>query len=234
VSDAERLEELLEKDRWIDRLRAQREHLAEAEDLATVETELRALAARLAVVDEQRRTARDEFESAEDRATSLRRRRDELAARLDTPLPARDAAAVQDELAKVTVRLDDAEDVEVGALLALEPLEEETKSIRAEASPLAARRKALQESLVELRANLDDELVHHRQQRVAVREALGEPLGSRYDRALQQAGVSGAARVDQGRCDGCRVGLPPADVDRWRTGGAIMDCPHCGRLLLPC
>jgi predicted nucleic acid-binding Zn-ribbon protein len=48
-------------------------------------------------------------------------------------------------------------------------------------------------------------------------------------------GTSGAALVVEGRCDGCRLALSPLDFDRFKAQApeTFMDCPECGRLLLP-
>jgi predicted nucleic acid-binding Zn-ribbon protein len=60
-------------------------------------------------------------------------------------------------------------------------------------------------------------------------------LFKRYNAALARVGTSGAANVIEGRCDGCRIALSPLDLDRWKSQApdAFMDCPECGRLLLP-
>jgi hypothetical protein len=86
-----------------------------------------------------------------------------------------------------------------------------------------------------LRATLDEELVSLRGARHERAAALSPELLARYDAALVRVGTSGAAQVDAGRCDGCRIALPPLDVDRWKSQltGTFMPCPECGRLLLP-
>ena len=65
--------------------------------------------------------------------------------------------------------------------------------------------------------------------------AVSPELLARYDAAFARVGTSGAAQVDAGRCDGCRIALSPLDVDRWKgqAEGSLMNCPECGRLLLP-
>ncbi|MGH9019887.1 MAG: C4-type zinc ribbon domain-containing protein, partial [Acidimicrobiales bacterium] len=66
-------------------------------------------------------------------------------------------------------------------------------------------------------------------------DAVPPALRGRYDDALARVGGSGAAQVDAGRCDGCRIALSPLDLDRWRVApeGSFPPCPSCGRLLLP-
>jgi predicted nucleic acid-binding Zn-ribbon protein len=60
-------------------------------------------------------------------------------------------------------------------------------------------------------------------------------MRARYDVAMTRAGTSGAAQVVEGRCEGCRLALAPLDYDHFKAQApdTFMDCPECGRLLLP-
>lgn len=237
MSELETLARLRDADRWLDRLKAQRDHLPELAELDEVEHQLRVLADRLRDVEADRRPTREAFQAAVDRAESLRQRRRDLEARLGTASgPGRDLAAMSAELDRLVQSLSEAEDSEVALLLELEPLEELTAEIKGTAQPLVARRAELQAAVRDLRASLDDELAHRREERQRLARELPAALFTRYESALTRAGVSGAAGLDGTRCDGCRVALSPADVDRFKAAGEgqFMDCPHCGRLLLSC
>ena len=231
------LRDLMEADRWIDRVRQHREHLAESAELLEVETALRTLASRLQAIEAERRPARDAFNEAADRAELLRHRRTDLEEKLlHATAPARELTALQGELERVVAALDDAEDREISFLLALEPLDEVAAAIRLEAQPMAKRRQELQESVSSLRTSLEEELVGLRESRELVASRVVGPLRSRYDAALARSGVSGAARVESGRCDGCRIELSPLDASRNKslTPDTFLDCPECGRILLTC
>ena len=127
------------------------------------------------------------------------------------------------------------EDRELEYLVALEPLEANVNAVKERAQPLVARRTELQGSILELQATLDEELDALREQRRERSSVLSGELLARYDAAMVRAGTAGAAQVDIGRCDGCRIALSPLDVDRWKglPEGTFMACPECGRLLLP-
>lgn len=235
MSAADALGALCESDRWIDKVTAQYGKPAELDELARVEGELRALAERIRALDAERAPVQAAFGAATERAASLRQRRRHLDEQLGAATaPARDLAAMQTELEKVTAALSSAEDEEVAGLLALEPLDEAEKEVRASAQPLAARRQELRDLIAGLKASGEEEVAHLRAQRAERAAALPAPLLARYERALAHAGVSGAAHVVDGRCDGCRVTLPAVDVARARAlpDGEFADCPHCGRLLL--
>ena len=50
----------------------------------------------------------------------------------------------------------------------------------------------------------------------------------------QNAGGVGAARLYQRRCEGCRLELPPSDINRIRAAAEneVVRCEECGRILV--
>jgi uncharacterized protein len=236
MSDAELLRALMEADRWIDRVTAQRNHLPEMNELSTVEGELRELVKALNEAQAVLSPVRSAYDDAHAEATRLRDRATDLEKTLSSSTAnARDLSAIQKELDHVRELLSLSEDRELEFLLALEPLEETVRSIKEHAQPGAVRRSELQASIVQLQATLDEELVSLREERQVRALAVSGELRARYDQALLRVGGSGAAQVDEGRCDGCRIALSPLDHDRWKSmaPGTLMNCPECGRILLP-
>ena len=116
----------------------------------------------------------------------------------------------------------------------VEPLEATVRDIKERAQPLVSRRGELQATIAELEATLNEEIAALQANRVSCHEAVADPWRSRYDAAMTRVGVSGAAFVESGRCDGCRIALAPLDLDRFkhRAEGDVMECPECGRILL--
>lgn len=236
MSETEALRELMQADRWIDRVLAQRSHLPEMAELATLEDELRALVKALQEAQARQAPVRTAYEDAKSEGERLSTRADDLARTLAASTAnVRELTALQNELDHVRELLARSEDRELELLLEVEPLDEVVAAIRSRAQPGAARRSELQATIVQLQASLDDELVSLREQRRERASVLSADLLARYDAAMVRAGSSGAAQVDAGRCDGCRIALSPLDVDRWKqvAAGSFMACPECGRLLLP-
>jgi uncharacterized protein len=236
VSETDDLRALMEADRWIDRVTSQRSHLPEMAELATVEDELRALLKALNEAQAAQAPVRTAYEDAEREAARLRTRAQSLDATLAASTAnARELAALQHEVAHVRELLEQAEDLELEYLLAVEPLDDVVRVVKERAQPTVARRSELQAVIADLQATLEDELVALREGRVARAAAVTPALLAAYDAALVRVGTSGAAQVDAGRCDGCRIALSPLDLDRWKAQPAdtFMPCPECGRLLLP-
>ncbi len=226
----------MEADRWIDRVSSQKSHLPELAELASLEAELRQLLKDLHEAEAAAAPVKSEYEVVARESSRLRERARDLDSRLSSSTAnARELTALQGELTQVQGLLGASEDRELELLMLVEPLDERVASIKATAQPGVARRAELVDTIAQLRATLDDELVALRESRAVKAGSLPTPLLSRYDAALKRSGGSGAAQVIEGRCDGCRIALSPLDYDRFKSlaENTFMDCPECGRLLLP-
>jgi len=236
VSDTDDLRALTEADRWIDRVGAQRTHLPEIAELAALEAELRGLLKSLHDAEGAAAPVKVAFEKVAQESARLKARASDLDAKLATSTAnARELAAIQTELTHVRELLGASEERELEQLLDLEPREDAIASIKQRAQPGVARRGELLSVIDELQASLDEELVALRASREQRASELSPALLKRYDAALARVGTSGASNVIEGRCDGCRLALSPLDFDRWKSHApdTFMDCPECGRLLLP-
>ena len=236
MSETDDVRALMQADRWIERVTSQRTHLPEKAQLAALEDELRALLKALQEAQSELDPIRLAYEHAAAEGERLRQRQHDLASTLATSTAnARELGAIQTELDRVRELLSASEDRELELMVALEPLEDAVVALRVKAQPEVARRAALQTRITELEASADEELASLREGRKECASALSSELLARYESALARVGTSGAAEVDAGRCDGCRIALSPLDLDRWKAqpAGTFFVCPECGRLLLP-
>ena len=236
MSETDALRALMEADRWIERVTGQRSHLPEIAELATLEVELRGLLVELRAAEAALAPLMATYEVVAKESGRLKTRASDLDATLaSSTANARELAALQNELTHVRALLGESEDRELELLLAVEPVEAKVASIKTRAQPSVLRRTELRDVIAQLQATLDEELVALRRDRDERATALSLSLFSRYDAALARSGTSGAAQVVEGRCDGCRIALSPLDFDRWKSQApsTYLDCPECGRLLLP-
>jgi len=226
----------MDADRWIERVGSQRSHLPEIAELTTLESELRGLLKDLHQAEEAVVPLRTAFNKVAEESVRLKTRAIDLDKTLATSTAnARELGAIQSELTHVLELLSASEDRELEELVNLEPREEEIEAIKHRAQPGVVRRAELLEIISQLQASLDEELVALRAQRAERASELSSVLLKRYEPALARMGTSGAANVIDGRCDGCRIALSPLDFDRWKSNApdVFMDCPECGRVLLP-
>jgi uncharacterized protein len=226
----------MEADRWIDRVNAQKTHLPETVELTALEVDLRGLLKSLNEAQAALDPVRNAYEETQREGERLRARATNLDRTLSTSTAnARELAALQTELVHVRELLERSDDLELEYLMAVEPLDDAVRTIKADAQPAVARRGELQSAITELQTSLDDELVALAEQRRDRASAVAPALLARYEAAFTRVGTSGAAQVVSGHCDGCRIELSPLDLDRWKgqPEGSFMNCPECGRLLLP-
>ena len=226
----------MEADRWVERVIAQRNHLPEMAELITLEEELRSLVASLKQAQVDQAPIQKKDSELQDGAEKLRKRSHDIQAKLDSSTAnARELGALQTEIEHVRELLSKAEDLELEAFLELEPLDQSVENIKAAAQPKMERRAELQAQIVSLQATLDEEIISLRSSRQECAVQVPSELLKTYETAHKRVGISGAAQVDNGRCDGCRIELSPLDFDRWKAQpqDTFMACPECGRLLLP-
>ena len=226
----------MEADRWVERVIAQRNHLPEMAELITLEEELRSLVASLKQAQVDQAPIQKKYSELQDGAEKLRKRSHDIQAKLDSSTAnARELGALQTEIEHVRELLSKAEDLELEAFLELEPLDQSVENIKAAAQPKMERRAELQAQIISLQATLDEEIISLRSSRQECAVQVPSELLKTYETAHKRVGISGAAQVDNGRCDGCRIELSPLDFDRWKAQpqDTFMACPECGRLLLP-
>jgi predicted nucleic acid-binding Zn-ribbon protein len=236
VSEADALRALMEADRWIDRVTSQKTHLPEIAELTALEAQLRALLKDLHDAEAALAPVKATFEATDAESQRLRTRAKDLDDALSSSTASgRELSAIQGELTHVCSLLAESEDREIELLETLEPLEATIESVKHLAQPGVRRRAELIESIAQLQATLDEELVSLSVGRHERAAALSDALLARYEAAMARVGTSGAAQVVEGRCDGCRLALSPLDFDHYRAQApdTFMDCPECGRLLLP-
>ncbi len=236
MSDTETLRALMEADRWIERVRSQRDHLPESAELTELEKKLRVLLADLNSAEGVLAplTAQSEQSASESERLRLRAR-DLDHALSESTAGARELTAIQGELTHVRDRLSESEDRELELLEQMEPAQVRVDEIKRLAQPGVQRRGELMETIKELRASLEEEAVSLSSDRADRAHAVAPALLARYDAALARVGTSGASQVIEGRCDGCRLRLSPLDFDHFKAlpADTFMDCPECGRVLLP-
>jgi predicted nucleic acid-binding Zn-ribbon protein len=226
----------MEADRWIERVRAQKTHLPELAELTTLEAELRALLGELRATEAEIAPLASQRDVIAGESLRLSKRARDLDAALSSSTAnARELSALQAELTHVRELLEASEDRELELLVELEPREARLEDIKHRAQPGVMRRAELQAMIKDLQLSLDEELAALATTREETADAVPAELCARYSAALARSGGSGAAQVIDGRCDGCRIALAPLDYDRFKAlpEDTFMDCPECGRLLLP-
>lgn len=86
-----------------------------------------------------------------------------------------------------------------------------------------------QESLRQQEADMTARIDNLEKRRAAAAASLSPDMIELYRSAKPPAGAA-VVKVDRGRCQGCRISLSIAELQRARTG-AVVRCSNCGRIL---
>ncbi|WP_194765516.1 zinc ribbon domain-containing protein [Microbacterium sp. UFMG61] len=176
--------------------------------------------------------ARTELKRLESDVTLVEQRRTRDSERLAAATNAKEAQALEHELASLAKRQSDLEDIELAVMARVEDADAAVAAQQAlldvttaEGSALTAQAKADVAAATELGSQLARD-------RQAVTESLPAPLLAEYTR--RAANSAGAALLTRGTCEGCRMLLPGTDLNDIRRAAddAVVSCPECGCILV--
>ncbi|MGI5273017.1 zinc ribbon domain-containing protein [Nonomuraea sp. CA-218870] len=230
-----RLLDLAELDSALDRLAHRRRTLPE---LAEIDDQSRRYAKLATEVIEAETEAGDlarEQTKAEADVDTVRTRIDRDQKRLDSGAvsSARDLSGLQSEITSLHRRQGDLEEVVLEIM-------ERREAADARVTGLLARRDEVRTTLsaAEARrdtalADIDKETGEVRSRRAAVAEEIPADLLKLYEKLREQYGV-GAAMLQAGRCQGCKVALSIAEMNHIKSAAAdeVLRCEECRRILV--
>ncbi len=142
--------------------------------------------------------------------------------------------SLESELQSLAKRQTELEDVELevmerleGAQAAVMHLEGESASARAEVERLAAEVAELEAEIARERAGVESE-------RQGFASQVGTELLGLYDKIRADHAGRGAALLHRGRCDGCRIDLPPTEIAALKSApeDEVLRCEECRCILV--
>lgn len=224
-------------DTAIDQLRHRRAGLAERSALASLEAEIAGVAARAAVVQDQRDELARREKALEDEIAVIEAKVADLDRRLysGTVANPRELQAIQADIDSLKRRASELEDRAIALLEEREPFDAELADLEARRAELESRAEELRARLAAAEAAIDAELAAETAARAEAAAAVGPALLARYEELRTRLGGIGAARLEPGgRCSGCNLQLPAVEVARIKREPpeAVVSCDRCGRILV--
>lgn len=186
----------------------------------------------LTVLTGTRDDVRTELSRLESDVALVETRRNRDAERLSAATNAKEAQALEHELASLARRQSNLEDTELDVMGRLEEIEAAVAAQQAlldtttaEGSALTAQAKADVAAATDLGAQLARD-------RAALTEGVAADLLAEYTR--RAANSAGAALLTRGTCEGCRILLPSTDLNDIRRAAEdlVVSCPECGCILV--
>jgi predicted nucleic acid-binding Zn-ribbon protein len=204
----------------VDSLAAEHSKLRDSE--VTISTEL---------ADLQR-----EQERADTDVEQVRRRKSRDQQRLDAGEVSspKELESLQSEIASLDRRQAALEEVELEVMEQIEEAQKRLVQITGEREDVARQAGDGQRVRDAAWAEIDIDAESARQQRDVVVADIPSDLLALYDKIRAKRGGIGAVELRQRRCEGCRITIDPADLNRIRAAApdAVMRCEDCRRILV--
>ncbi len=149
-------------------------------------------------------------------------------------MSAKDLENLQREVASLAKRQGDLEDVVLEVMERRESAQERVTeltgrvgSVQAKVDDAVARRDAAV-------AEIDAETASVTKEREIVAASVPADLLKLYDRLREKQGGIGAARLNQRRCEGCRLELDITELNEVRAAAPdqVVRCENCSRILV--
>ncbi len=232
----QRLLDLQAVDIKLDRLTHRRNSLpavAELESLAADHAKLRdsevAIATEMADLEREQERADADVEQVRQRKDRDQRRLD--AGQVSSP---KELESLQSEIASLNRRQATLEEAELEIMERLEDAQKRHEQVTREREEVAQRAQEVQRSRNAAWAEIDNDAEVAQQHREAMVADIPAELLALYDKIRAEHGGIGAAELRQRRCEGCRITIDPADLNRIRTAApdAVIRCEECRRILV--
>lgn len=142
--------------------------------------------------------------------------------------------SLQHELASLVKRLADLEDAELEVMERQEAADQAVAVLREEQATIADQIAELVAEVNELRAAIAQERAGVEVERTSMTQGLPADLLALYEKVRADHDGIGAAPLYRGRCEGCRLQLPPQAIEEARAASAdeVLRCEECRRILV--
>lgn len=230
-----RLLDLAELDSALDRLAHRRRNLPELAEIDEKSKQYARLATQVIEAETEAGDLAREQSKAEHDVDAVRTRADRDQKRLDSGAVTspRDLASLQSEIASLHRRQGDLEEVVLEIMERREAADTKVTDLVAQRDEVRAALTAAEDRRDAALQEIEKEAAAVRGRRAAVAAEIAPDLLALYDKLKDQYGI-GAAMLYGGRCQGCKVGLSIAEMNRIKAAphDDVLRCDECRRILV--
>ena len=231
-----RLLDLQEQDTRLTQLDHRATHLPDSGALADADARLARLRDQVVAAETILSDLEVEQEQADRDVEQVRerRRRDQELLDSGSVGDPKQLQAISSELENLVRRQADLEDVELEIMERVEGARAAVDQLASERDALAVERDAIAARVAAQLAEIADE----RGEVVALRGRISTDIPADllglYDKVRADHGGVGAAPLHRGSCQGCRLALPPTEIEALRAApaDAVIRCEECRRILV--
>lgn len=142
--------------------------------------------------------------------------------------------SLESELQSLAKRQSDLEDVELEVMERLEGAQAAVMHLEGELSSALAEVERLTAEIADLEAEIAQERDEVESERQGFASQVGVELLGLYGKIRADHAGRGAARLYRGRCDGCRIDLPPTEIASLKAAAEdeVLRCEECRCILV--
>ncbi len=232
----EKLLEVQAKDTEIAQLAHRKATLPEIERKAELETQLtrtrnQHVAAGVILGDLQRDQARSDADVEVVRQRILK---DQHLLDSGTINDSKQLSALQHELESLARRRTELEDVELEIMERVEGAEAAVSVLAGQVAVLTGELEQVSSTLQDLSGSLSADIAEVETERAALAAALPSDFMSLYEKIRGSHSGVGAALLHRGQCGGCRLTIPPQEMQaiKQSPADAVIQCEECRRILI--
>jgi len=142
----------------------------------------------------------------------------------------KDLVNLQQQVAHLKAQVRDEEDKVLEVMDQVESLQKQTSAESARLRELEKAWEVTRERLMEQQAQLREELQHAEKNRDELAKSIDPDNLLVYESIRAKKHGHAVAKIEQGRCQGCRISVPVSELTQARTG-ELVRCGSCGRVL---
>jgi predicted nucleic acid-binding Zn-ribbon protein len=235
AQDQWRLLDVQAHDTRLSQIAHRQKTLPEHAEVNSLQERLAAIDAELVVAQTLAGDIRRELVKAEADVEQVSSRASRNQARLDSGQGnAKDLQGLQHELDSLATRQAVLEDAQLEIMERQEGAEQQVAAALEAKEDVGVQLTAARERRDVALGELETEAEGERKARDGEAAGIPQPLLALYERIREQSSGVGAARLYQRRCEGCRLPIPPNDLNTFRSApaDAILRCEECGRILV--
>ncbi|MEV0583583.1 C4-type zinc ribbon domain-containing protein [Nonomuraea sp. NPDC050310] len=231
----QRLLDLAELDAVADRLAHRRRTLPELAEIDELTKNYARIAPQVISAETEAGDLAREQTKAESDVDTVRQRAERDQKRLDSGqvTSPKDLANLQSEIVSLQRRQGDLEEVVLEIMERREAADAQVAELTAARDEIGAARATVEARRDAAYAEIDKEAGENQTRRAEVAAEIPADLLALYQKLREQYGV-GAAMLHAGRCQGCKVSLSIADMNRIKAAAAdeVLRCEECRRILV--
>jgi predicted nucleic acid-binding Zn-ribbon protein len=138
---------------------------------------------------------------------------------------------LQQQVELLKSQIKEREDRALEIMSRVESVQDEVAGKAAEVHDLEKDLKGKKKKLSAEQSELQSELKQTEEMREKLIKKVAPAILQLYDALRNNKQGKAVAKIEQGRCTGCRIALPMSEIQRARIGEELVQCSSCGRIL---